>query len=276
MINLLQLICRHKQAPLGCLLATILGIAPLYTHAFTDIFGETDKNKLGKMSASMIKAAAIGKLLYPLDNDKHQDKLTPLHALSPYEPPLSASNIEIEYAHHYEDSVLLPDKVRAEFINTLIEYGRKGGAPLSEEKENKIRKNLMQIDINRTVGYALAARGLPQYSLTTATAYWLVSFLEVAQNKELTDKHLIAVYIQLNNELPKEDSENASDEEKQRVAELLMWEATLQNVIWQNARQAGAKAQLQKNASIARNLLLEKYNIDADRVVVTTKGVVPK
>jgi len=177
--------------------------------------------------------------------------------------------------HFHYDPTISP-LVREREINALIEMGRKVGV-MNAEKENLLKTTFGQMDIMKTIGGALQAKGHSPHSLATALAYWLVSHLQIVHDTHFTDQQLAAVVNQVEQQLKNADTVMSNDAEKQMAAEHLMWMATFQLLSYQDARQTGATARERKAvADASREMMRAQFNMDADKIMIGDKGLMPK
>jgi len=256
---------------------TALAVVSLNAQAFMELFSETEQQKLGERGITLIKSVEttgdMHKLMQwaiePLSDYLFLGKVTPNTSSPASTAQAGASALYFGY------NPAVSTKVREEVIQMMIERGKQEGS-LDSAGEQQLAESLRQISIMDTVGSALQAKGYSPHSLATATAYWMVSLLEVANNQKITAQQYAAVLKQMEQLLATGASQSANDVEKQSVAEYLMWEGMLQSSVWQQARQAGDAKQIQNTVAVSRKLLLDKYGIDADRITVTDQGLSAK
>jgi|GEM_PF-2568951 len=281
------MICRALQACSQRTLwvASLIGLLSAITpaaQAFVDMFGEVQQKKLGEVSVSLIKSVSVDNIKLFSTPDGLVDYLSPLHKLASGTTATASSNTENTGAassqglyFRYDPS--LSPKVRERFIQIIADIGRQAGT-LDADKENDLHLLLNEIDIMDLVGNALQAKGHPPHNVATATAYWLVSLLEVVHNQEFTDQQHTAVLRQLEQSLASPEAvqeyTKMSDAEKQALSERLMWEALMQSMIWKQARETGEG--LETVSAISHGLLRNYLDIDANQVTVGDGGLMAK
>jgi len=254
--------------------AAVLSTISLNTYAFMEMFGENEKQKLGDRGVMLIKSVESTADMHKLIQWTVED-FTDILFLGKITPNTNAPASTAQTgasALYFSYNPTVSPKVREEVIKMMIERGKQEGS-LDSAGEQQLAESLRQISIMDTVGNALQAKGYSPHSLATATAYWIVSLLEVAQNQKITEQQYAAVLKQMEQLLATGASQSANDVQKQSVAEYLMWKGMLQSSVWQQARQAGHAKQIQNTVAVSRKLLLEKYGINADVVTVTDQGL---
>jgi len=167
-------------------------------------------------------------------------------------------------------------QVRTEVIKKFIELGKKQGQ-MTAEKERTLNTFISGIDIMETAGAVLKKKGHSPYNLATATGYWLASHLQIVHNTDITDSQLAAVIKQIERQMKDTMANIPGNTEKQKAAEHLMWTATLQLLSYRNVRDKGGSAEaLEDVANVSRVMLREEFNLDADKIIIGDKGLMPK
>ncbi|MDO5624128.1 MAG: hypothetical protein Q4G71_05520 [Pseudomonadota bacterium] len=166
-------------------------------------------------------------------------------------------------------------QVRDDVIQELVNLGKRNGG-LDAAGEKQLREALGKVDIAKSIGGALQAKGYPQHSLATATAFWLVVNYEIVHGVQATDTQNAAVLRQMQQRMAAtSDVARMSDAQKQRAAEGMMWFATLQHQHNEQARQGAPGYALQTVQADAREAL-KTFGIDADQLKLTDQGLVPR
>jgi len=166
--------------------------------------------------------------------------------------------------------------VRNNEIERVIQLGRRLGT-IDKEKENILHESISQIDIMKTVGEGLKKKGHSPHSLPTAMAYWVASHLQIVHDTPFTDKQLAAIVGQFEKQMKENTKKMPNDEEKQMAAEHLMWSATLQLLSYNNVRDnGGSEGDLRDVADVSRAMMKEEFNLDADKIMIGDKGLMPK
>jgi len=233
------------------------------------------------VSISLIKSASVDNISLfsrpPELEPRLVDYLLPLHKLALGTEVASTASTDSGAANttgfYFNYDPGISPKVREWFINTLVEIGKQAGT-LDAKQESDLHLLLGEIDIMETIGGALKSKGHPPHSLATASAYWLVSLLEVVHNQSFTEQQYTAVLRQLEQTMVSPEYDRMSDAEKQALSERLMWEALLHSVQWKQARENGQSTEAV--SAIARGLLLNHLDIDANLITVGDQGLEAK
>ncbi len=166
-------------------------------------------------------------------------------------------------------------RVRDDIIQMLVDVGKRQGT-LDAVGEKNLREALGKVDIVKSIGGALQAKGYPLHSVATASAYWLVINYEIVRGVQATDAQNAAVLRQMQQRMAATpEMARMSDEQKQRAAEGMLWIGTLQYQNHQQAKQGTPGYDMQAVVADARQALAD-FGIDADRLNLSAEGLVPQ
>lgn len=177
--------------------------------------------------------------------------------------------------YEYRHSPQVSAQVREEIMRHLIVHGYNKGL-MDYEREAELRATLGQTDLVAVVARELDARGYNPNSLATAVAYWLIVNYNIIHGTSSTDHQEAAVLRQAQILLSRQpDMASVSDSEKQRMAEGMIWIASLQQYAYELAQQGAPGYDLGDVIADAHSALMT-YGIDAYRLRLTANGFVPR
>lgn len=174
----------------------------------------------------------------------------------------------------YRPTAEVSDKVRSDVIARLLSLGKARG--MTEQAATALAQGLQGADVIGVTWPVLEGLGYPRDNLVTATAYWLLVNWDVMQGKESSPAETQAVFAQIG-ALYAANGEIAqmSDADKQYGAEAMIWLATLQHQMYQEALKSGHEA----NVNAARNdarTALRQLGFDADQLQLSDEGFVSR
>ena len=248
------------------LAAVVLGAASLGAQAFSGVFDAQAQKALGAVGGALMDAAPPA----PAGVGALGERLGAGAA-----KPAQAAPAPDARAADFRYSPAVSAKVREQVIQTLADAGKQRGT-LDAAGEKTLREALGKVDVMKTIGGALQAKGYPPHSLATASAYWLMINYEIVRGVQATDRQNAAVLRQMQQRMAATpDIGRMSDAQKQHAAEAMLWLGTLQYQNYQQARQ-GAAGYDPKVVQADARAALKGFNIDVDRLALTDQGLVPR
>jgi len=244
----------------------ILGLLSLGAHAqsIADLFDAKTQKMLGSVGGAWADAAQgkAGKAA-PSGGAGQSAALDVLGALTP-----GANGPKSDYKYRYNPKTSV--NVRNHLAKVIAEK-------LDNVSEKELADGFKESNLVESVGAALASKGYAKHSLATAMAYFTVINLEIVYGTQFNDKQNGAMLRKTEQHMENTpEIGQLDDENKQFIAESLIWLATLQYMGHQNAlKGAPGATDVQSTVQGARSALAH-FQINPDDFRLTADGLLPK
>jgi len=244
----------------------ILGLLSLGVQAqsIADLFDAKTQKMLGSVGGAWVDAAQgkAGKAA-PSGGAGQSAALDVLGALTP-----GANGQKSDYKYRYNPKTSV--KVRNHLAKVIAEK-------LDNVSEKELDDNFKESNLVESVGAALESKGYTKHSLATAMAYFTVINLEIVYGTQFNDKQNGAMLRQTEQHMANTpEIGQLDDENKQFIAESLIWLATLQYMGHQNALKGAPGATDVQSTVQGARAALAHFQINPDDFRLTAEGLLPK